>query len=158
MPRWLSRSSGSSAIGSIRIDALRVCKIDRADRESLGHQSARAFRGHADHGGDTAERFERKPLDRLLIGNDVVVAGGQQAIDAPDPERMFEGDTTSRRERTVTRAMPFASSLNGRRLSRPCSLGAAIASTIVAAPVSDDLRAQTSPASNLTLAIVSTRA
>src|SRR6185437_385479 len=92
MPRWLSRSSGSSAIGSTRIDALRVCKIDRTNRDYLGHQSARAFRGHADHSGDTAERLERKPLDRLLIGNDLVVAGGQQAIDTPDPERMFEGD------------------------------------------------------------------
>jgi hypothetical protein len=96
---------------------MRCASARRADRESLGHQSARAFRGHADHGGDTAERFERKPLDRLLIGNDVVVAGGQQAIDAPDPERMFEGDNFTSgadgHERIAFRETPCAGASQG---------------------------------------------
>src|SRR6266508_3184477 len=92
MPRWLSRSDGSSAIGCARIDAPRVRQIDRGDRDHLHRQPARAFRRHLDHGGDAAERRKRKALDRLLIADNLVGAGRQQAIDAPDPERMFEGD------------------------------------------------------------------
>jgi hypothetical protein len=63
-----------------------------ASDKSTGPIETTSIANHLDHGGDAAERRERKALDRLLIGDDLVGAGGQQAIDAPDPERMFEGD------------------------------------------------------------------
>jgi hypothetical protein len=35
---------------------------------------------------------ERQSVDCLVVGDDFVIAGRQQAIDAPDPKRMGEGD------------------------------------------------------------------
>src|SRR3984893_4551354 len=92
MPRCLSRSSGLSVTWRARVDALRIGQIDRADRNHFHRRAAGRCRRHHDHGGNAAERGERQTFDHLLIGDDLVSAGRQQAIDALDPERVFESD------------------------------------------------------------------
>jgi hypothetical protein len=56
------------------------------------HRQAPGRRRHHDHGRNAAERGERKPLDHLLVGDDLLRAREQEAINASDPERVFEGD------------------------------------------------------------------
>src|SRR4051812_9251554 len=96
IPRWLSRSTGMSVIGGTRIDTLGIRKVDRADRQHL-HGAAHAFGGHRDHGGDATIGREGQALDHLLVGDDLIGAGRQLALDAADVEWMFEGDGFSPR-------------------------------------------------------------
>ena len=39
--------------------------------------------------GDAAISREAETLDRLLVGDDIICAGGQQPLDAADPKRML---------------------------------------------------------------------
>src|SRR5690349_13074437 len=93
MPRWLSRSIGVS----------RIRQIDRIDRDHLHGLPRRGSRNH-DHRGHAAEARKGKPLDHLLVGDDLVGAGRQLAVDAPDAERMLEMDRFASRARGHGRA------------------------------------------------------
>jgi hypothetical protein len=68
---------------------------------------------------NAAERGERKSLDHLLVGDDLVRAREQEAINAPDPERVFEGDVFPPR---ADRLLTFLESPRGRGSLRPFGL------------------------------------
>jgi len=106
-PAMLVEIEPLSVIRRARVDPLCIRQIDGADGKHFHPGTMRGVCRHDDHGRNAAIRGEGKSLDHLLVCDDLVAPARQGMIDAPDLERMLEGDD-SRRERVVMYARLFA--------------------------------------------------